>query len=55
MAKAFDGSIVPSVIDAPCGEKAYFDGEYSYRCGTCFAVLGSMGMPEDCRELMEDE
>lgn len=37
----------------PCGGIAYIDNEstcYSYRCGTCFAVVGSMGMARSCKE-----
>jgi hypothetical protein len=36
----------------PCGGVAYFDPDsgISYRCETCFAVVGSMGQPRSCRE-----
>ena len=37
----------------PCGGTAYYDLEsscYSYRCATCFAVVGSIGMPRSCKE-----
>jgi hypothetical protein len=36
----------------PCGGVAYFDQDsgISYRCETCFAVVGSMGQPRSCRE-----
>ena len=44
-------------IDLPCGAVAVFDIEsgISYRCTTCFAVVGSIGMPRDCKQLMDDE
>lgn len=44
-------------IDLPCGAVAEFDYEsgISYRCTTCFAVVGSIGMPRDCKQLMDDE
>lgn len=36
----------------PCGGTAYFDHEsgISYRCDTCFAVIGSIGQPRECVE-----
>jgi hypothetical protein len=36
----------------PCGGVAYFDTDsgISYRCETCFAVVGSMGQPRSCKE-----
>ena len=36
----------------PCGGVAYFDPDsgISYRCETCFAVVGSVGQPQSCRE-----
>jgi hypothetical protein len=36
----------------PCGGVAYFDQDsgISYRCETCFAVVGSMGQPRSCKE-----
>jgi hypothetical protein len=36
----------------PCGGVAYFDQDsgISYRCETCFAVVGSMGQPRSCQE-----
>lgn len=44
---------VPAIIDAPCGEKARwdYDSGCGYRCMSCFAVLGSVGMPRQCSEL----
>ena len=39
----------------PCGGTAYFDYEsgISYRCTTCFAVVGSVGMPRSCKDDMD--
>jgi hypothetical protein len=36
----------------PCGGVAYFDQDsgISYRCETCFAVVGSVGQPRSCKE-----
>jgi hypothetical protein len=34
----------------PCGGVAEFDGDYSYRCHDCMAVIGSMGQPSACKE-----
>lgn len=38
----------------PCGGTAYFDESsgISYRC-ECGAVVGSIGMPQSCRDEME--
>jgi hypothetical protein len=49
--------IEESIIYAPCGNLAYFDVEsgIGYRCQTCFAILGSMGMPRECKELADME
>jgi hypothetical protein len=35
----------------PCGGTAYFDESsgISYRCETCYAVVGSIGQPESCK------
>jgi hypothetical protein len=48
----------PGVVTAfkhmhlPCGGVAYFDREscISYRCETCFAVVGSVGQPQRCKD-----
>jgi hypothetical protein len=37
----------------PCGGIAEFDGNFSYRCHQCMAVVGSVGMPKHCKD--EDE
>jgi hypothetical protein len=39
-------------IHLPCGDTAYFDHDsgISYRCETCFAVVGSVGQPRSCTE-----
>ena len=44
-------------IDLLCGATAYFDHEsgISYRCSTCFMVVGSIGMPSQCKELYDME
>ena len=36
-----------------CGSIARFDegNSISYRCETCMAVVGSVGMPRECKEL----
>lgn len=37
-------------IFLPCGSRALFDESsgISYRCETCFAVVGSIGQPREC-------
>lgn len=39
-------------IKLPCGGTAYFDHDsgFSYRCSTCYAVIGSIGQPEECKD-----
>jgi hypothetical protein len=34
-----------------CGNRALWDhpSDMGYRCQTCFAMLSSAGMPEECR------
>lgn len=39
---------IPAKIISPCGGVALFDGDYSYRCTSCFAVIGSIGQPREC-------
>ena len=40
-----------------CGSNAYFDhyNGISYRCESCGAVVGSIGMPGECKELYDME
>jgi len=42
-------------IELLCGSTASFDHSsgISYRCNTCFAVVGSIGMPRECKELYD--
>ena len=47
---------ISRTVKAPCGNTAHYDPESSYpawRCGRCFAVLGSIGMPDECREMQD--
>jgi hypothetical protein len=39
----------------PCGGIAYFDwaSECAHRCDSCNAVVGSIGMPRECKTLMD--
>lgn len=37
-------------IHLPCGSRAHYDGDFSYRCDNCFAVVGSVGEPDRCKE-----
>ena len=41
------------LMHLPCGGAAFFDGDYSYRCADCMAVVGSMGQPRRCKEEAE--
>jgi hypothetical protein len=52
-----DGHRVPAILDQmPCGGTPIFDhesGTYSYRCDSCFAVIGSIGQPQSCKDINE--
>lgn len=41
---------VLQTIFLPCGGVAHFDGDFSYCCEDCFAVLGSVGQSKRCQE-----
>lgn len=46
---------VSNVLKMPCGSFAIFDTEsstYGYRCQTCFSIVGSIGEPSHCKEIM---
>jgi hypothetical protein len=49
--------VLPKPIELLCGSVAEFDIDsgISYRCRSCFAVIGSVGMPKRCKELYEME
>ena len=40
-------------MNLPCGGVAYFDESsgISYRCDTCYAVVGSISQPKHCKEI----
>lgn len=44
-----------SLMKLPCGGIAYYDENsgISYRCGHCMAVVGSVGMPSECKREMD--
>ena len=44
-------------IQLLCGHLAYFDdgSGCAHRCGNCDAVVGSVGMPRQCKELYDME
>ena len=49
---AFDGSPTPLYQYLPCGNRATFDegSGMSYRCDQCWAVVGSIGQPQECKD-----
>lgn len=55
MATAFDGSPTPLYQYMPCGSRATFDDAsgMSYRCDHCWAVIGSIGQPQQCKDEAE--
>lgn len=44
--------VMPQRIKLACGSSAYFDQSsgISYRCEDCMAVVGSIGMPQRCKD-----
>lgn len=58
MPKAFDGTVVPAFLDPlPCGGLPRWDegSQAGYRCETCGAMLGSIAMPKECHDMVQDE
>jgi hypothetical protein len=55
MTAAFDGSLTELHRYLPCGSRATFDHSngMSYRCDDCMAIVGSIGMPGECRSEMD--
>ena len=52
---AFDGTPVPLYQYLPCGNRATFNhaSGMSYRCDQCWAVVGSIGQPRECKDEAE--
>ena len=46
---------MPKNIFLPCGSSAFFDHNsgISYRCEGCGMVVGSVGMPDECKQEAE--
>ncbi len=58
MPKAFDGTVVPEFLPKmACGgtPRWDYDTECSYRCEDCFAVPGSIGQSQTCKDINTDE
>ena len=53
MVQSFDGAWVPLFQHQPCGSTAEFDGNHSYRCELCCAVVGSIAQPQHCKDEMK--
>jgi len=48
----------PRTVTTVCGSSAFLDLNASYpayRCYTCLAVYGSVGMPNHCHEALLEE
>lgn len=47
----------PVEINLPCGATAHFcyEAGYGYRCTSCNAVVGSVGMPRECKLALDKE
>ena len=55
---AIDGSRVPLKLERmACGGTPMFDVDsgYAYRCDVCFAVIGSIGQSQNCKDINNDE
>lgn len=50
-----EGVKINRFIKTPCGSPAEFDYDsgMGYRCTHCNAMIGSIGMPNDCYEIMK--
>lgn len=58
MPVAFDGTSVPEFLDTlPCGGRPHWDygSAAGYRCGTCNAMVGSIGMPRECHDMIQEK
>jgi hypothetical protein len=58
MPRAFDGTQVPEFLDPlPCGGRPRWDygSAAGYRCENCMAMAGSIGMPTECHDMLQDE
>ena len=58
MPKSFDGCHVPEYQDTlPCGGRPHWDygSAAGYRCDTCNAMIGSIGMPKECHDMIHAE
>ena len=56
MAKTIHNNEVPNKLEPlPCGGTPVFDYDSgcAYRCDLCFSVIGSIGMPRQCKELLD--
>ena len=53
----YDGMKAHRFVETPCGAQAEFDYEsgMGYRCTECNAMIGSIGMPSHCYEIMKTE
>lgn len=57
MAIAFDGTQVPDRLSTQnCGGTPIFDcsAGYGYRCDLCYAIIGSIGQSDKCKELNDN-
>ena len=52
MTRTRDGIDLIDPMRLPCGGTAYWDEDsgISYRCADCMAVVGSIGMPQACKD-----
>ena len=53
--RSVSDKLIKQHILLPCVAVAYFDheSEMGYRCSTCFAMVGSIGQPDECQKEME--
>lgn len=57
LVRSMHGAMVEAQLpQMPCGGTPLFDSDIgcAYRCDTCWAVLGSIGQSERCKQMNKD-
>lgn len=58
MVESIHGTMEPETLPPlPCGGTPTwdYDSGYAYRCSNCLAVVGSLGMPGQCKDLYDQK
>lgn len=57
LVRSMHGAMVEAKLpQMPCGGTPLFDSDIgcAYRCDTCWAILGSIGQSERCKQMNKD-